>query len=80
MVYPEFAIMFQTGYMPDTPPALQFLIAVVPVLGIFGLFFGTFMLPVVLAQISSTRRLHALPHGRAKVIVSAYRIRPPRAR
>jgi hypothetical protein len=71
MVYPEFAIMFQTGYMPDTPPALQFLIAVVPVLGIFGLFFGTFMLPVVLAQISSTRRLHALPHGRAKVIVSA---------
>lgn len=71
IVRPEFGLMFQTGYMPDTSPALKFVVAVVPVLGLFGMFFGTFMLPVVLGQLSHTRRLHALPHGRTRIVASA---------
>lgn len=70
-VYPDFGWMFQTGYMPDASPALRFFVVGAPVLAVIGLFFGTFLLPVVLGQLATARRLRALPQGRFKVIVSA---------
>jgi hypothetical protein len=70
--FPEWGLMFQTGYMPDASLALVLVVTAVPVLTILGLFFGTFMLPLVIGQLSTTRRLHALPNGRAIVLSSAF--------
>jgi hypothetical protein len=71
-INPELGMMLQTGYMPDASLALRVFLGLAPVITITGLFFGTFLLPLVLGQMSMTRRLHALPHGRLKTLLSGF--------
>jgi hypothetical protein len=57
--------------LSDASIAFSALLWLVPVIGIIALFLGTGLMPIILVQLSGSRQLKVLPHGRWRLLLSA---------